>query len=343
MRTFRSRKFWPRFSILIWVALPLMTIGNVTAWAQFVTGQSRGIAGTVKLKGKATIEQRIEVTLLSSDRRPVDHSFTDSLGSFQFLGIGAGQYIIVIDEPGYQRLEDTVEIPPRSQSVQRRYYLLEPKGSSSTAPADTSPVSAQKFQVPKEAREFFEKGERQLSRRQYHEAAEDFDRALAIAPNFADALSDRALIYMQENNLTKARELYKEAIASNPQMGDALIGLGSVLNREGNSEAALEPLTKGLALKPNSYLGHFESCRAYLNLGRLEPAADECKRAKKLTEGSRPELHILMGNLFLRQGRKSEALSEFEAYLRLDSSSATAAQVRSVVKSLQDAGVGSPK
>jgi len=148
---------------------------------------------------------------------------------------------------------------------------------------------------------------------------------------------------MQENNLTKARELYKKAVASNPQMSDALIGLGSVLNREGNSEAALEPLTKGLALKPNSYLGHFESCRAYLNLGHLEPAADECKRAKKLSEGSRPELHILMGNLFLRQGRKSEALTEFEAYLRLDSSSATAAQVRSVVKSLQDAGVGNPK
>src|SRR5437879_11764309 len=98
MRTLRTRKFWPRFSILVWVALPLMTIGNVTAWAQFVTGQSRGIAGAVKVKGKATIEQRIEVTLLSSDRRPVDHSFTDVLGSSQLLAIGQAQYTILMDE-----------------------------------------------------------------------------------------------------------------------------------------------------------------------------------------------------------------------------------------------------
>ncbi len=315
------------------LALPLQ--------AQILPQQGRSIAGTVKVKGRATTEQRIEVQLLSSDRRPVQRVFADTLGSFQFTGLGPGLYIIVIEEPGYQRLEDQVEIFPRSASGTRRYYTLEPEAASS-APPGTSLVSVQRFMVSKEARQFFEKGERELIKRRYQSAGEQLDRALSIAPDFADALNARGVIYLQENNLPKARELFEKAIASNPQMGEAYIGQGSALIRQGHFEAAIEPLTKGLALSPNSYLGHFERCRAYFNLGRLEPANSDCRRAREIADHPRLELLILMGNLYLRTGRQPEALREFEAYLRLDASSPTADQVRSVVKSLRDAGVTPP-
>ncbi len=337
-RKSRNRLFGCVYAAWLFLAVP----GSLLS-AQIPTAQNRGIAGTVKLKGAATTIQRIEVTLLSSDRRPMERVFADTLGAFQFLGLNAGVYIIVIDEPGYQRLEDTVEIPPRSVTLQRRYYVLEPKAPTA-APVDLTTVSAQRFLVAKDARDLLAKGERELSKRRYEAAAEHLDRALAIAPNFADALHARAVIYLQQNNLTRAQQFFEKAVSSNPQLGDAHIGLGSALNRQGHAEGALEPLTKGLALNPHSYLGRFERCRAYFQLGRLELAEADCHQALALAGSPRPELRILLGNLYLRQGRSPEALREFEAYLlRGDSSSATAAQVRSVVKALRDAGVTPPR
>ncbi len=310
--------------------------------AQVLSGQNRGIVGSVKLKGQATTEQRIEVQLLTSDRRPIQRVFADTLGYFQFLGLGPGVYIVVIEEEGYERLEDQVEIFPRSLTATRRYYTLEPKTAAS-APPDTSPVSAQRFRAPKEAREFLEKGEQELRKRRYQSAAEQLDRALSIAPNFADALHARGVVYLQENDLAHAREFFEKAIVSNPQLGDAHIGLGSALTRQGRFEPAIEPLTKGLALSPNSYLGLFERCRAYLNLGRFQEAESDCQRARETAERPHPELLILVGNLHLRMERLPEALREFEAYLRLDANSPTADQVRSMVKSMRDAGVRPPR
>jgi len=316
--------------------LALLVVSRLPA--QVLSQQGRGIVGSVKLKGQATTEQRIEVQLLTSDGRPIQRVFADTLGYFQFPGLGPGVYIILIEEPGYQRLEDQVEIPPRSVAAIRRYYTLEPKTAAS-APPDTSLVSAQRFRVPREAREFLEKGEQDLRKRRYQSAAEKIDRALSIAPDFADALYARGVIYLQENDLAHARESFEKAVAFNPQLGDAHIGLGSALTRQGHFEPAIECLTKGLALSPKSYLGLFERCHAYLNLGRFQEAESDCQRARETAEHPRPELLILVGNLYLRMGRHPEALREFEAYLRLDINSPTADEVRSMVKSMHDAGV----
>src|SRR6266849_381707 len=65
--------------------------------AQIAPQQGRSITGSVKLRGRATTEQRIEVQLLSSDRRPVQRVFADTLGNFQFTDLGPGVYIIAIE------------------------------------------------------------------------------------------------------------------------------------------------------------------------------------------------------------------------------------------------------
>ncbi len=112
--------------------------------------------------------------------------------------------------------------------------------------------------VLKETRELFENRERELNKRRYQRAAEHLDRALSIAPGFADPLHyTRALIYLQENDLPRSREFFEKAIASNPQLGDSHIALGRALTRQGHFEPAIEPLTKGLGMEVVHWLLSF--------------------------------------------------------------------------------------
>ncbi len=293
-----------------------------------------GIAGTVKVKGHDRYDQRIEITLLAPDRRPMQKVFADSLGNFLFRGLAPGLYIIFIQERGYKAIEDHVEIPPRSLQLQRRYYMLEAQPVESS-PVLAETVSARKFIVSPDARREFERGESELQRRQYQKAAEYLDRAIELAAEFSDALHARGLVHLQLNEPEAAALAFERALAVDPTLADAHIGLGAARFRAGRAAEAVEPLSRGLALAPKSYLGRFERCRAYLQLSRLEEAESDCLRARELAEESDFGLHILMGNLFLRQGRQAEALKEFRQYLRKDSRSATAEAVRKMVESLR--------
>ncbi len=317
------------------VLLPLATA------AQTPIGplRGRGIAGTVKFKGGLPAE-RITVKLFTSDLRPINSMITDSLGAFQFSPLNPGVYVVVIDEASYHRVEESVDVYPagRGPDVVRRSYILEPRPGAEP-PVAPGAVSVQHLKLPKEARDAFDKGQKELNKRNYPAAIENLDRAIATAPDFADALYARGLIALQQNQPAQAKEFFKKAVAANPQNGDSYIGLGTALLRDGDAQGAMEPLTKGIELSPKSYLGQFERCRAHLALGKLAEAEADCQRARNLAAAPQPGLLILTGNLYLKQNRPPEALREFEEYLKLDFSSATAASVRALVKQMRDSGV----
>lgn len=296
------------------------------------------VRGSVKLRGQTVLDQRVEVILLTSDGRPRDRVFTDSLGNFQFLSVGPGNYILVIDHPGYIRIEERVEITGGiNRALTQRAFLLEPKPAATPNPAGV--ISIEKLRMPKDAREALAKGERELARRNYEKAVEHLDLAIKLAPEFAAAYYPRGLASFQQDHLAEARRFFEKAAAIRPDHAETQIALGASFSREGNASAAIEPLSRGLTLAPKSYLGLFERCRAYLNLQQWEAALADCDAAKQNEDGPHPELLVLRGNLFLQMNRNPEALREFQNYLKLDSSSPTAEAVRGMVDKLKKAGI----
>ncbi len=296
------------------------------------------VRGSVKLRGQTVLDQRVEVILLTSDGRPRDRVFTDSLGNFQFLSVGPGQYILVIDHPGYQRIEQQVEITGGlNRTLTQRAFMLEPKAQPTVKTAGL--VSVERLRMPKEAQEYFEKGERELAKRNYEKAAENFEKAIETAPEVAEPACQRGIVALQQNEPVKARGFFERAVAIDAAHGEAWIGLGAALSREGRAQDALEPLNRGLSTQPKSYLGLFERCRANLGVGQTEAALADCEAAKQNAEGVRPELMVLQGNLFLRLNRNPEAMREFQNYLKQDNSSPTATAVRDVVDRMKKAGI----
>ncbi len=115
--------------------------------------------------------------------------------------------------------------------------------------------------------------------------------------------------------------------------------MGAVLSRLRENEAAIQYFNRGLSIDPSSYVALLERGRCFYELRKFEPAQADCIRARRILLKPRPALNVLLGNIYMGEGRTSEALREFMDFLRLDAHNPIAPQVQALVKKLCDSGV----
>ncbi|HOY21539.1 MAG TPA: tetratricopeptide repeat protein [Cellvibrio sp.] len=96
-----------------------------------------------------------------------------------------------------------------------------------------------------------------LKNKQLDEAQVYFEKALKIAPDFADANIELAVIYLTfKKQPDKAIFHYQQALITKPSQVDILFGLSSAQLAAGKLPDALASLSKASALEPNNNLPH---------------------------------------------------------------------------------------
>ena len=94
------------------------------------------------------------------------------------------------------------------------------------------------------------RGARNLEARLPEEALEDFDAAITLQPDFAEAWYLRAQAYAQAgDNAAAARDL-QEALRCEPRHWPALLSLATLQDGAGNPMGALRSLEAALAINP---------------------------------------------------------------------------------------------
>lgn len=78
-----------------------------------------------------------------------------------------------------------------------------------------------------------------------------YDRAILIAPDYAEAWNRRAALFLAEENFSEALRDVNEALKREPRHFGAWLGLGMVLETFGAQEQALEAYREALAIHPN--------------------------------------------------------------------------------------------
>ena len=93
-------------------------------------------------------------------------------------------------------------------------------------------------------------------------------------------------------------------------------------------------LRQGLRIENRSWRGHFALGRVYWASSDLKQAAKQIAITFKLN----PDLadaHLLAGNILLRSGKREDARTEFEAYLRLAPKGEFANQVKTILQKMK--------
>lgn len=143
------------------------------------------------------------------------------------------------------------------------------------------------------------------------EALEQFDRAIADAPGFAEAHGNRAALMMEMGALQEALASFDRAVALDPGSISDWQDRGIVLSMLQRHEDAIASYDRVLALRPDAYESHAARAEALIALDRLDEAQAAIGAALRLRPNSR-EAVLILARIFMQAGHASKALATLD-------------------------------
>jgi Flp pilus assembly protein TadD len=147
-------------------------------------------------------------------------------------------------------------------------------------------------------------------------AEREYQAALALAPNSADALVGLANIYMQSKRLPQAEAALRRYLAVEPKNGAAHLQLGRVLEAEGKHAEAAAELQQGLQLAPGDPGAQRDLAFSYASAGKYDKA-EAIYRALLAKSPNDAELHYGLGAALMAQHKDAEAQTELLTAIKL--------------------------
>jgi serine/threonine-protein kinase len=141
---------------------------------------------------------------------------------------------------------------------------------------------------------------------QWEDAGREFQRAIALSPNYALAHLWYANYLVSMNRLDDAVDSARRAQTLDPMSRVVLTNVGWTLAFAGRHVEAIDEYLAALALDPSYVQARWRLAGSYAELSRFDEAIAQAERAVALT-GRSPSTLSLLGGIYAQAGRRSEA------------------------------------
>ncbi|MDP6651616.1 MAG: tetratricopeptide repeat protein, partial [Gammaproteobacteria bacterium] len=152
---------------------------------------------------------------------------------------------------------------------------------------------------------------------QRHDAAiTNFNHAIGIDPNHAEAYSNLGILLKQKGDLGAAIESYTRAIEIKPDYAEAHSNLGNALLDKGNPTAAISSYNWAISFKPDYVDAHYNLGNALKETGDLTRAIESYNRAIGIKPGY-AKTHYNLGNTLLEAGDLTGAIESYNRAIEI--------------------------
>ncbi|HEV7842640.1 MAG TPA: tetratricopeptide repeat protein [Pyrinomonadaceae bacterium] len=291
------------------------------------TGGNNIIRGRVFFPSETRDGKRIKVRLTSTDF--VDQTVsTDEDGAFVFNGLPNGHYTVIVDGgKDFDTATESVSIDREASPGARNLSVsitLRPKGTAAAF-----------NKIPKGARELYVKGTEAAAKGDSKKAVEQFNGALALYPEFAQALNDLGVQYLRLNQPDKAVESFKAALKLTPDDPGLLLSYGiALLNQKKYPEAETE-LHAALKKNDNLPTAHMYLGITLMSQQKFDEAEKALQRAVSFKSNEVGTAHRYLGGIYWRNHDYQRAADELETYLKMVPNAADAERTRAAIKDLR--------
>ena len=166
----------------------------------------------------------------------------------------------------------------------------------------------------------------------YEEALASYDRALALQPDFAQALSNRGNVLFELQRYEEALASYDGALALQPDFAQALSNRGNVLFELKRYEEALTSCDRAVAIQPDFAQALSNRGNILFKLKRYEEALASYDRAVAIQPDFAQALSN-RGNILFKLKRYEEALASYDRAVAIQPDFAEAHHGRGTVLS----------
>lgn len=261
--------------------------------------------------GQPIADARVDVRAVMSTGGHYS-GYTNRAGMLELTGLGDGTYEVAAQK-GVVQSTDRVEVGAGLAAVALRIDTDDPAGADVGSNGAT--VSLAQYKVPKKAREEFKKAESALNDRKTEEAEKHLAKALEIHPEYADALTMRGIMNLEQKNYDAAISDLDHAIKADPGYAMAYIAMGATFNMTQRFDEALQSLDRGVALAPQSWQAYFEMAKAQVGKSSYEAAIRSADKAQAFSNGTYPLIHLLKAHAMLALKQYDPAMGELQAFL----------------------------
>lgn len=280
------------------------------------------INGTVlTIDNRPVADARVELRDLDKGTT-VGNTFTHANGAFELYNIVPGQYEVVAFS-GLNEARDRVHLITGDATVTLRI-----NAPVSGGPSGGATVSVSQFKVPEKARKEYDRAYKAFSEGKFDEAKEKIGKALGIYENFAEALTLRGILAVNDGNHEGGEADLQKAIQCDSRYAMAYFAMGAAMNQSGNYQQAITSLERGVVLAPEAWQGRFEMAKALLGKGDFAAALTNAVKAQELVKGQYPPIYLVKAHALLGLKQFDTAIVELENFLSREPQGVNSANAR---------------
>jgi tetratricopeptide (TPR) repeat protein len=190
-----------------------------------------------------------------------------------------------------------------------------------TAPFGNTPAP----RVTENALDHLNRGKDLFAESKFDGAIAEFDKALAINKDLAEAYYFRGYAYDNKGDYDRAIADYTEAIRIDPNYYNAYNNRGTAYNRKGDYDRAIADLTSAIRIDPNGAAAYFNRGDAYYNKGDYDRAIADYTSAIRI-DPNFADTYNNRGAAYYNKRDYDRAIADFEAALRINPNHAPARQ-----------------
>lgn len=259
-------------------------------------------------------------------------------GTYHFKKLPPGIYVLSAWARQYGLYEESVQVnasvADQKHSINVDLHLDQHPGKQ-VARGTGMFVSVRQLSIPQKARDEFSKAYQALAKHDEAHGVEHLEKAISIAPQFAEALNTLGTVYHHRGDAVTAEQYFRESLKQNPHQYSAAVNLSSALYEQHRYVEALQPARDALAVRPRDPRALTQQGWVLLQLGRLQEALASFQDALSVSpeDISRPQLGVAA--VYMHTGDATRERQEIEDYLRRHPNDPEGPRLRARLEKLQ--------
>lgn len=206
-------------------------------------------------------------------------------------------------------------------------------------------ISITTMKAPKDARKAYERGVNLQKKQQPAEAAEEFAKAVALYPQYADALVRLGEIRADQGRNEEATTLLQRAIDADPRLIPPYFDLALIAGHKQEWQRMADLSDRALALNAYQYpVAYYFNAVANYNLHKLDVAERNARTAQRLdSQHHIPKIHLVLANILLRRNDFAGAAEQLRSFLKYVPSGEDATMARELLGQTESKLAAAPK
>ena len=293
-----------------------LLIATSCVLAQSYRGQGR-IRGVVTDQDGKPLEG-VRVKLYSLRGQSGFEVVTNAAGEWIAGYVRGGGWNIDFEKAGYAPHSISTQIPEITKNP----------------PIETKLQKVEGIAITDELTAALKEGNRLFEEKKYQEAIAEYESLLAKTPDVYIIYKNIGNCWFELQDYEKAEEAYKKVLEMEPDNYDIILLIGNCYANRGETDKAMEWYAKIEFEKITDQMVLYNIGTSFTKQSKLEDALKYYKKAVELQADFLDAIYQL-GLTYLALGNNPEAIATFESYLKYDSESERAGQVKGFIEFLK--------